>query len=50
MYAQTNVGLLCCVGFGSNIDAALGFQHVTGMSRIAICGLSGCNIFLNIIS
>jgi len=28
MYAQTNVGLLCCVGSGSNLAVPLGYGYI----------------------
>jgi hypothetical protein len=41
MYAQTNIGLLCCVGSGSNVVAALviSFRTLCGRSETSFYGI-----------
>ena len=40
MYAQTNVGLLCCVGSGSSVAAALDSCYTATSTRIMHCNFS----------
>ena len=38
------------ITYSESVFVALGIQNAKRMRHIFICGLSGCNIFLNIIS
>ena len=60
MYVQRNTvtracnhccgGIAICITYSERVFVALGIQHAMRVRHIAVCDVSGCTIFFNVIS